>query len=154
MVSTPHCRNGKIATKRATFTLEQLHAELGGKLREAKREVERLTQAMQHVEAVLKLLQPGYRLQSIVVRRRKPNQFFKRGTLLRHVLDLLRKAERPLSPREIALQLLEAKGVTSAAPKDISRLTGSILSALQNHKGKGLVTNAQTSPVRWSVSDV
>jgi hypothetical protein len=65
---------------------------LGGKLRESKREVERLAQAMQHVEAVLKLLQPGCRSQSIVVRRRQPNQFFKRGTLLRHVLDMSRKA--------------------------------------------------------------
>lgn len=145
-------RTGKIATKRATYTLEQLHAELGGKLREGKREVERLTQAMQHVEAVLKLLQPGYRLQAIVVRRRKPNQFFKRGTLLRAVLDLLRKAERPLSPREIALRLIKAKDVTNAAPAAISRLTSSILSALQNHKGKGLVSHAQTSPVRWSVA--
>jgi hypothetical protein len=144
-------RTGKIPTKHATRTLEQLHAELGGKLRESKREFERLTQAMQHVEAVLKLLQPGYRLQSIVVRRRKPNPWFRRGTLLRHVLEALRKAERPLSPREIAVRLIEAKGVRNATPDAISRLTGSILSALQSHKGKGLVSHAQTNPVRWSV---
>ncbi len=144
-------RTGTIATKRATHTLEQLHAELGGKLLESKRQVERLTQAMQHVEAVLKLLQPDYRLQSIVVRRRKANPFFKRGTLLRHVLDLLRHVDRPLTPREIVIQLLQAKGVT-ATPDAISRLTGSVLSALQSHKGKGLIAHADTNPGRWSVA--
>lgn len=144
-------RTAKIATKCATHTLEQLHAELGGKLRDSKREFDRLTAAMQHVEAVLKLLQPGYRLQSIVVRRRKPNPYFKRGTLLRHVLEALRRAEHPLTPREIALRLLQAKGVTDATQASTSRLTASILAALQAHKGKSLVAHAQTHPIRWSI---
>jgi hypothetical protein len=79
-------RTAKIATKRATHTLEQLHAELAGKLIEHGREGRRLRQAMKHVEAVLKLLQPGYNLAPIAVRRRKSNPWFKRGTVLRHVL--------------------------------------------------------------------
>jgi len=145
-------RTAKIATKRATHTLEQLHAELAGKLLENKREGKRLTAAMQHVEAVLKLLQPDYSLARIAVRRRKPNPYFKRGTLLRHVLEVLRKAERPLTPREIALRLIQAKGVSDAPAASISRLTSSTLSALQSHKGKGLAAHAQTHPVRWSVA--
>jgi hypothetical protein len=101
-------RTATIATKRATYTLEQLHAELAGKLIESKREVERLTQAMQHVEAVLKLLQPGYNLARVVVRRRKSNPWFKRGTVLRHVLTVLRTTEAPLTPREITERMLKA----------------------------------------------
>jgi len=107
---------------------------------------------MQHVEAVLKLLQPGYRLQSIVVRRRKPNAYFKRGTLLRHVLEALRKAERPMTPREIAVQLIAQKGVGDPPAAEVSRLTGSILSALQNHGGDSLMAHKNTAPVRWSVA--
>lgn len=145
-------RTGKIATKRATHTLEQLHAELAGKLLDNKRETERLTKAMQHVEQVLKLLQPGYRLQAIVVRRRKPNPYFKRGTLLRHVLETLRKAERPLTPREITLRLIAAKGISDPPAASVTRLTGSILSALQGHKGNGIVAHARTHPVTWSVA--
>jgi hypothetical protein len=144
-------RTATIATKRATFTLEQLHAELAGKLLDNKREGKRLTEAMRHVEAVLKLLRPDYSLARIAVRRRKPNPYFKRGTLLRHVLEALRKAERPLTPREIALRLIEAKGVKDAPAAAISRVTSSTLSALQCHKGKGLVAHANTHPVKWSV---
>jgi hypothetical protein len=144
-------RSAKIATKRATHTLEQLHAELAGKLLENKRETERLTRAMQHVEAVLKLLHPGYSLARIGVRRRKPNPYFKRGTLLRHVLEALRKAERPMTPREIALRLIAAKGISDPPAAALTRLTASTQSALQCHKGKGLVAHANTHPIKWSV---
>jgi hypothetical protein len=93
-------RIATIATKRATHTLEQLHAELAGKLHECKREAKRLVGAMKHVEAVLKLLHSCYNLATIAVRRRKANPWFKRGTALRYVLEVLRAAERPLTPRD------------------------------------------------------
>jgi hypothetical protein len=48
----------KIKTTQATLTLVQLHAELGGKILDNKREANRLRLAMKHVEAVLKLLDP------------------------------------------------------------------------------------------------
>jgi hypothetical protein len=65
--------NAKIATKHAKFALEQLHAELAGKIGENKREAKRLAQDMVHVEAVLKILVPGYDVRPIAIRRRKPN---------------------------------------------------------------------------------
>ena len=45
----------------AMCALEALHAELGGKIADNKRDGERLAESMRHVEAVLKLLQPGRR---------------------------------------------------------------------------------------------
>jgi hypothetical protein len=92
----PHA---KIAAKQATYTLEKLHAELAGKILDNKKEARRLAEAMKHVEAVLKLLVPGYDVRPIAVRRRKLNPWFKRGTVLRNALDVLRNAERPLTAR-------------------------------------------------------
>ena len=74
----PHA---KILTTQATHTLEQLHAELGGKILDNKAKAKQLAASMVHVEAMLKMLQPGYDVRSIAIRRRKPNPFFKRGTL-------------------------------------------------------------------------
>jgi hypothetical protein len=65
------------------------------------KEAKRLAQAMMHVEAVLKMLEPGYDVRPIAVRRRRPNKWFKRGTVFRHALDVLRAAEGPLTTREI-----------------------------------------------------
>jgi hypothetical protein len=84
--------------------------------------------------AVLKLLQPNYSLQ---------NPWFKRGTVLRHVLEVLRAAGTPLTPREMTERMLLARGVTDPDPAEVAKLTKSVLSALQSHKGTSLVAHAQ-----------
>jgi len=50
----------KIATHQAKFTLEQLHAELVGKILDNKAQAKRLAQSMVHVEVVLKMLDLNY----------------------------------------------------------------------------------------------
>src|SRR5258707_1554658 len=91
-----------IATTQAKYALEKLHAELGGTILDNKREAKHLAQCMKHVEAVLKMLEPGYSVRSISVRRRKPNPWFRRGTVYRAALDALRAAPGPMTAREIA----------------------------------------------------
>src|SRR5882724_10628966 len=86
----------------AIQTLERLHAELGGKILENKQEHENLAGQMRHVEAVIKMLDPGYSLRAISVKRRQPNPWFKRGTVYRRAVDVLRVATEPLTAREIA----------------------------------------------------
>lgn len=127
----PHA---KILTTQATHTLEQLHAELGGKILDNKAEAKRLAAAMVHVEAVLKMLQPGYDVRPIAVRRRKPNPYFKRGTVWRSALDVLRAAKEPLTTREITARMLAAKGVTNATDKAARDLAGAVQSSLRNHR--------------------
>jgi hypothetical protein len=90
----------------AIQTLERLHAELGGKILENKQEHENLAVQMRHVEAVIKMLDPGYCLRAISVKRRKPNPWFKRGTIYRRAVDALRTATEPMTAREIAEKAL------------------------------------------------
>jgi hypothetical protein len=60
-----------------------LHAELAGNILANKREAIRLRAAVMQVEAVVKMLQPGFNVASIAAKRRnKSNPWFKRGTLL------------------------------------------------------------------------
>jgi hypothetical protein len=106
----------RIATKQATFALEQLHAELGGKILDNKREAKRLAACMKHVEAVLKMLEPGYSVRGISVRRRKPNPWFRRGTVYLAALDVLRGAGQPMTAREIAAAMLAAQGRPGSRP--------------------------------------
>src|SRR5215213_8546080 len=76
----------------AMQTLERLHSELGGRILENKTEALRLVESMRHVEAVIKMLDP----------RRQPNPWFKRGTVYRRAVDVLRTATEPLDGGEIA----------------------------------------------------
>lgn len=105
--------SAKIKSHQAKHTLNQLHAELVGKIIDNKKGVERLRQAMEHVEAVIKLLDPSFNIRSIAIRRRKQNPWFKRGTLFRGALVVLRQADKPLTTNEIVTSMIAAKASKS-----------------------------------------
>src|SRR5437667_8309308 len=110
----------------AIQTLERLHAELGGKIPENKQEHENLAGQMRHVEAVIKMLDPSYSLRAISVKRRQPNPWFKRGTVYRRAVDVLRTAEQPLTAREIAERVLATANIAKTNKAALEDLTGSV----------------------------
>jgi hypothetical protein len=90
----------EIASKQAVYTLGLLHAEMAGKLLAKKREAIRLWTATMQIEAVVKMLQPGFT--SIAAKRRnKSNPWFKRGTLFRSAVDVMRRAGEPMTARRL-----------------------------------------------------
>jgi hypothetical protein len=144
----PHA---EIATKQALHTLNQLHAELAGKLQANTEEQARLEESMRHVEAVIKLLEPGFSLRKIAIRRRAKNQWFKRGTMFRHALDVLRAAEKPLTSREVAERMLV--GVAADVDgKSAATLTGSVHAALKGHDGIAVKRHGDGEPAKWIVA--
>lgn len=140
-----------ISTTQALHTLNQLHAELGGKIQQNKEEAERLAQDMRHVEAVMKLLDPSHVVRGISVRRRRPNPFFKRGTIFRSVLGVLREAEGPLTASEITDKLLVRAGVAAASREDFRNLFSGVTASLRNHAGKTVRNVADGIPAKWEV---
>jgi hypothetical protein len=137
----------------AIQTLERLHAELGGKILENKQEHANLADQMRHVEAVIKMLDPGYSLRAISVKRRQPNPWFKRGTVYRRAVDVLRTATEALTAREIAERVLVTANIKSPDKAALADLTGSVLASLRNHKGKGVERVGEASPARWQLAE-
>jgi hypothetical protein len=142
----------KILTTQATHTLEQLHAELGGKILDNQKEANRLRQAMEHVEAVIKILDPTHSLRTIAVRRRKPNQWFKRGTIWRAVLDVLRESQAPMAVGEIVQRMLDAKGIKDAPRSAVENLEGAVRASLKLHDGDAVKLVGEGTPVRWKLA--
>ena len=136
----------------AINTLERLHAELGGQILENKQRHGELSDQMRHVEAVIKMLDPGYSLRAISVKRRQPNPWFKRGTVYRRAVDAVRTATAPLTAREIAELVLAAANVTDPDKDAVADLTGSILASLRNHVGKGIQRANEGSPAKWRLA--
>jgi hypothetical protein len=96
----------------AMQTLERGTPNWAGRYWRTKEHAQRLTGQMLHVEAVIKMLDPTYNLRRIAVESRKPNQWFKRGTVYRRAVEALRTAEQPLTTREIAERVLTAHNKT------------------------------------------
>jgi hypothetical protein len=142
-----------ILSKQALHTLTQLHAELAGKIEGNRKQGDKLRLQMMQVEAVMKMLDPEVNLRVIAVKRRNQgNPWFKRGTLYRAVLDVLRGVEKPLSARELAMLVVDAKEPVGTH-KQMADLQAAILSLLRNRNGKSVenVRGDGTGPVKWRV---
>jgi hypothetical protein len=132
----------------AVAYLVRLHADLGGKIWENKKEAERLAENMKHVEAVIKLFNPAFNVRGIAVRRRyKGNPWFKRGTLFRHAMEIMRQTKVPLTSRQIAELLLASKGIHD---RTVERdLANSVQASLRNREGKIVEVIGTGMPQRW-----
>ena len=135
----------------AVSYLVRLHSDIGGRILENKKEGLRLVESMKHVEHVIRLFDPAFNFRAVAPRRRVTgNPWFKRGTLFRHALDELRKAERPLTARELVEHMLTTKNVSDASPKAVVRLIASVHSSLMNNKDNSVAKVMQAGqPVRW-----
>src|SRR4030081_1307510 len=139
------------ASKQAVYTLGLLHAEFAGKLLANKREAIRLRTAMMQVEAVVKMLQPDFNVCGIAAKRRnKSNPWFKRGTPFRSAVDVLRRAEAPMTAREIADALVADKA-PQATRKQAIDLPAAIPAALRK-RGGAIVVRAG-GPARWQLKE-
>ena len=105
---------------------------------------------MMQVEAVMKMLNPAVNIRLIAPKRRNiGNPWFKRGTLYRSAVDVLRRAQAPMTAREIADALLAGK-TPQATRKQIMDVQAAILAALR--KRNGTAVYGEGSPARWKLA--
>jgi hypothetical protein len=134
--------------------LRRLHAQIGGKIIENRKNIKRLREDKRHVAAVIKMFSPGYDTRTIAARRTyKANPWFRRGTLFRSALDIMRTASEPLTVAAIVDRMLAAKGVTNARMDQIRGLQSAVLASLRNREGKGSIQMVgDGSPAQWLLS--
>jgi hypothetical protein len=143
-----------IAYTPAVFALKRLHAELGGAIKDNRKQAKRLTDDMKHVEAVLKMLQPGFDVRAIAAKRKNTaNPYFKKGTVFRAVLGVLREAVAPLTSTEIVTALFRTRGIENASREDQRTMFGAVHSSLVNHAGKSIERVGDSKPARWKIAD-
>jgi hypothetical protein len=138
--------------KLATYALLRLHAEIAGKMVKNRSEAKRLRRHLDHVDAVIRMLEPSINIHTAAVQKRKPNPWFKHGTIFRLTVETLRTAQRPLSSREITLMLLQRRGVTDASPQAVRDLVCSIERSLVYHRGRSIEA-VGSRPVHWKLTD-
>jgi hypothetical protein len=139
----------EIASKQAAYTLGLLHAELAGKLLENKRAAIKIRTSMMQVEAVLKMLRPDFNIALIAPKRRVVgNPWFKRGTLFRSAVDVMRRAGTPMTARQITDALIADKA-PQATRKQAIDIQAAILAALRKRNGGTVV--GEGVPTKWNI---
>lgn len=138
--------------KPATFALIRLHAEIAGKLKATKQEATKFRGDLKHIGAVIQLLEPGFDLRSIIPKRPHPrNEWFGRGECVHSALNVLRTAEKPLTTRQIAVRVLQDRGVPEIKKALVDKTARAIYAALQFRRGKSVIGHDDTMPTRWSL---
>lgn len=80
--------------------------------------------------------------------RRKPNPFFKRGTIFRAAWDVLRYAGKPLTASEATVAMLATKGIKNASAEAVRDLEGTVRASL---RGSPAVIATGKHPTRWAL---
>jgi hypothetical protein len=102
---------------------------------------------MMQVEAVPKMLQPDFNVCGIAAKRRnKSNPWFKRGTLFRSAVDVLRKAGSPDGAGDCRCS--GGRQGPQANRKQAMDLHAAILAALRGRNGAMVVSNGAPAQKR------
>jgi hypothetical protein len=126
---------------------------LAGKIDSNRKSGDKPRMQMMQVEAVIKMLRPDFPINRIAPKRRNQgNPWFKRGTLYRAAIDVLRRAEKPMTARELMLAILDGKEPQPSRKQELD-VQAAILAALRNHSGKGVEPCGDIRPVQWRLTD-
>lgn len=105
-MNTPHSRGDRYALS----ALKKRRATLASEMVQLERQLRHRREALGHVDATLRLLDPTVEIDAIPNRRIvKRVKLFRQGELGRMIVGALRVAEKPLSTSQIVTALL-AKG--------------------------------------------
>jgi hypothetical protein len=82
------------------------------------------------------MLDPAYNLARITVKRRQPKKWFKRGTIYRRAVGVLRTATEPMTTPEIGAVILQKEGI-EASKADAPDRCADNSAQPQESRGKG-----------------
>jgi hypothetical protein len=135
--------------------LVHLHARLTAKLATSLETSNRTAADIGHIEAVIRLFDPAYDVRRIPGRRRNVgNPWFKRGTMFRAALDVLRKANAPMTTMQMAKRVIAAKGGREPTRDQLRKMDAAIRSCIAKNAGKSVRRVGEVTPARWRLWDI
>lgn len=124
--------------------LVKRRAELAGEMKRTQEALGQMARDLETLDAAIKLVAPELDIPSIAPKMVKPPEdWSKRGEMSRVVLSIMRVANKPLTSREIAGQMIVQRGLAST-PKLLNLMSRRIAGCLRDKRDRGLVTNVET----------
>lgn len=114
-------------------------AELAGLRDHYQKEVKRLSDEIQAIEASIKIFEPDYNLRAIKPKAYRPtNQYFKPREANMLVLDVLREAGEPLDTGEVTRRIAAKKGY-DLEEIDYTKFQSYLGTVMARQKKKGII---------------
>ncbi len=124
--------------------LVKRRAEIAGEMKAAQALLARLAKDLETLDAAIKLVAPDLDIPAIAPKMvRPPDDWSRRGEMSRVVFGIMRAANKPLTSREIAAQMIVQRGLAST-PKLLGLMTKRVSTCLRDRRDQGLVRNVET----------
>lgn len=121
-------------------------AQIAGDIENAQEAMKRLVAELEHVDATIRLFDPDYRIEGIKPTAfRPPDDWSKRGEMTRVILDLMRQAKEPLTPRDLAASLMKLRGLDCGDRKLLVKMTKRVGAALRHARDRKLAKASQAA---------
>ncbi|MEJ0063969.1 MAG: hypothetical protein WDO70_12500 [Alphaproteobacteria bacterium] len=132
--------------------LKDKYAELAGKLKACDDEASRLQAALANLDRTIRLFENDFSPAAIrPLVPRKP-KLFQKGTVIRHALDAMREAGKPLSARDLAIMVLNRQGIQNPDNAAVEHLRRVLTVTLKRKLGDGdIAVTEHGVPRLWSI---
>jgi len=127
-------------------SLIKKRSELAGLVDAKRGELNAILKDLDHIDAVIKLFDPEKVPELLPVKRRTSDRVFARHELTRRIFNILRKARRPMTAREITDRIIQDKGTDV----DPAMLKGRVVRALKRQE-KALASRIEDGVRVWWV---
>jgi hypothetical protein len=114
-------------------------SEIAGKIDAGREELKQLIVDLDHIDAAIRLFDPNYDIGGIRPKPVHPAQIVRRGDSIRLIFDLLRAAPEPMTTKQIALQVMAARGLNAIDDALVLTITRRVGASLRGYKENGAV---------------
>lgn len=114
-------------------------AEIAGQIEVTRETLRELIVALDHIDAAIRLFDPDYDIAAIRAKPNHPAQVARRGDSIRLILDLLRQATGPMTTKQIALQVMAARGLNTTDAALVLTMTRRIGASLRSYRDNGSI---------------
>jgi hypothetical protein len=126
--------------------LRNKRTELAGTLRQLEQQLAQQRTNVAHLDATIRLFDPGIRPKDIrLTRHRARNVWFRQGECLRLIYDELREAAQLMTTRELAERIMRAKAISAANDHQRELLQKTLLGSL--NRAKETIARVETAGV-------
>jgi hypothetical protein len=127
-------------------------AELTGAIHKTQGELQQMHADLASLDAVIKQIDPEYRVDTIRPRYRRAPAAGEFGSISRTVLDHLRRAGKPQSAKDLAGRIIAERGLNTGDPKLRRAMNKRVDMALRYQRTNGMVREvAGDGAVGWEI---
>lgn len=129
-------------------------SELAGQIDHHQMTLRNLIIQLDSLDATIRLFKPDIDLDVIKAKPLPPRNAAFQGEVTRAVLDKLRRMQRPMTTRELAIAVIEARGLDNADATLMRLMVKRVNATLRHQKNRGVLTGERGADnhVLWDIA--